>query len=148
VAYFTIPVRPLPAIVGLSVLLMSAACAGSSRSAGDPFRGSPSGGESGSAREIRIEVHNENFSGGTVYAVRSGNRRRLGRVEGGRDEEFKMPWSVSEQLSFEVDLLGRDGCVTRPLIVAPGQAVRLTIYSMARPRSDGYTSLCDVRGAR
>jgi hypothetical protein len=150
VTCFHSPARLALAIVGFSVLIVSTACGASTRSGGgDPFRGSPSGAQSGDGvREIRIEVHNTNFNGGTVYAIRAGSRRRLGRVEGGRDEEFKMPWLGSDRLSFEVDLLGREGCVTRPVVVLPGQALLLTIYSTSRAGSNGINSMCEVRGTR
>ena len=143
-------IRLASAIVCSSVLVLSAACtAGTQSGGGDPFRGSSSGEAGGrSAREIQIEVHNTNFNGGTVYTIRGADRRRLGRVEGGRDEEFKMPWMSSDRLSFEVDLLGGGGCRTRPVVVAPGQALVLTIYSISQPRNDGLNSICEVRGKR
>ena len=136
------------AIVCSSAVMFSVACAaGTNSGGGDPFQGSPSG-QSGdrSSREIQIEVHNTNFNGATVYALLGADRRRLGRVEGGRDEEFKLPWIGSDRLSFEVNLLGGDGCRTRPFVIVPGQAVVLTIYSVSQRRNDGSNSICEVRG--
>ena len=138
------------AIVGFSAVIFLAACAPGARSGGgDAFRGSGSGEAGGrAAREIEIEVRNTNFNGATIYALQGAGRRRLGRVEGGRDEEFKLPWMGSDRLSFEVDLLGGGGCRTRPVVMVAGQALVLTIYSISQTRNDGVSSICEVRGRR
>ena len=78
-------------VLGL-VVIASTACLAQGRAIGpDPFRGGSSG-PSGGSGEIRIQVRNSNFNQATVYAVRVGNRRRLGRVQGATDQQFRMPW--------------------------------------------------------
>lgn len=138
------------ASVVCSVVIASAACAAGGRSIGrDPFQGSSAGSRSGDrASEIRIRVRNSNFNQGTVYAVRLGSRRRLGRVQGASDGEFRMPLVNSDQIHFEVDLLAGQRCVTRTVFVEPGQTLLLVIDSTSRPRSNGVNSMCDVQRAR
>jgi|TARA_B100000809_G_scaffold244363_1_gene270200 hypothetical protein len=54
----------------------------------------------------------------------------------------------SDQIQFEVDLLASQGCLTRRVVVEPGQTVRLVIDSSSRPRSNGLNSLCEVQRGR
>jgi hypothetical protein len=136
-------------VLGAVMLLSLAACSGVGRSGGgDPFAGGSGGaGEEGRA-EIRIEVRNSNFNEATIYAIRVGSRRRLGRVQGANDETFRLPWPASDRLQFEVDILGGQDCTTRLVMVSPGQTVLLTIDSVARPRADGSYGFCEVQRGR
>ena len=127
-----------------AMLLSLAACSGTGRSGGgDPFAGGGAGGEG--PDEIRIEVRNSNFSDATIYAVRVGSRRRLGRVGGVSDETFRLRWPASDRVQFEVDILGGQDCRTRTVVVDPGETVLLTIESVSRPRADGSYGVCEVR---
>jgi hypothetical protein len=135
------------AVLGL-VVIASTACLAQGRAIGpDPFRGG-SAGPSGGSGEIRIQIRNSNFNEATVYAVRVGNRRRLGRVQGATDQQFRMPWPYSAQLHFEVDLLASRGCTTQAVILEPGQRVMLVIDSSSRPRSSGRNNICDIQPLR
>jgi hypothetical protein len=141
-------IRLGPTVLVCSALIASTACVTSGRAiGGDPFQGSSAGSRSGSrSGELRIQVRNSNFNEGTVYAVRSGSlRRRLGRVQGVSDGDFRMPLASSDQIHFEIDLLASQTCVTRRVFVEPGQTLLLVIDSTSRPRSDGRSSMCDVR---
>ncbi len=134
------------AVVVCSVMIASAACAAGGRAiGGDPFEGSADSRASSRASEIRVRVRNSNFNAGTIYAVGPGNRRRLGRVEGASDGDFRMPWNSGDQLRFEVDLIASRRCVTRTVFVEPGQTLLLVIDSTSRRRGGGGSSLCDVR---
>jgi hypothetical protein len=135
------------AVLG-AVVIASAACLAQGRTIGpDPFRGTPAG-SSGGPSEIDVRVRNSNFNEATIYTIRFGSRRRLGRVQGATDADFKVPWPIAGQLRFEVDLLASRGCSTRNVVVEPGQTVLLTIDSNSRPRSSGQNSLCDVQRGR
>ncbi len=130
------------------VVIASTACLAQGRAIGpDPFRGG-SAGASGGGGEIRIQVRNSNFNQATIYAIRVGNRRRLGRVQGATDQQFRMPWPNSAQLRFEVDLLASQGCTTQEIVIEPGQGVLLVIDSSSRPRSSGRNSICEIRPLR
>ena len=144
-------IRLGPTVLVCSALIASTACVPSGRSiGGDPFQGSSAGSRSGSrSGELRIQVRNSNFNEGTVYAVRAGSlRRRLGRVEGVSDGDFRMPLGNSDQIHFEIDLLASRNCVTRTVFVEPGETVLIVIDSSARPRSNGVNSMCDVQRSR
>jgi len=135
------------AVLGL-VVIASAACLAQGRAIGpDPFRGTPAG-SSGGSSEIRVQVRNSNFNEATIYTVRIGSRRRLGRVQGATDASFRVPWPTAAQLHFEIDILASRGCTTQNVIIEPGQTVLLTIDSNARPRSSGRNSICDVQPGR
>ncbi len=139
------------AVVLCSAVIVSAACASTGRAiGGDPFQGGSSSPRrsNDSAGELRIQVRNSNFNEATIYAIRLGSRRRLGRVQGASDGEFRMRLVNSDQIQFEVDLLASQGCLTRRVVVEPGQTVRLVIDSSSRPRSNGLNSLCEVQRGR
>ncbi len=139
------------AVVLCLAVIASAACAPTGRPiGGDPFSGSSAGSRRSNdgADEIRIRVRNSNFNEATIYAVRLGSRRRLGRVQGASDGEFRLRLLNSDQIHFEVDLLASQGCLTRQVFVEPGQTLLLVIDSTSRPRSDGRSSMCDVQRSR
>lgn len=134
-------------VVVCSVVIASAACAAGGRPiGGDPFQGSSESRASGRETELRIQVRNSNFNAATIYAVRSGSRRRLGRVRGASDGDFRMPWEISDQIRFEVDLLASQSCVTRTVFAQPGESLLLVIDATSRRRSNGRSGLCDVLG--
>lgn len=80
-------------------------------------------------RWIRIEVQNHNWSDATLHALRGAERHRLGVVIGKTDARYVMEWPTSMQLRIEIDLLAAESCVTRPLIVDPGDHIELQIAS-------------------
>ena len=139
------------AVVLCLAVIASAACVPTGRPIGaDPFSGSSAGSRPSNdgADEIRIRVRNSNFNEATIYAVRLGSRRRLGRVQGASDGDFRLRLVNSDQIQFEVDLLASQGCRTRQVFVEPGQTLLLVIDSTSRRRSDGRNSLCDVQRSR
>ncbi len=110
-----------------AIVLGLAACASGSSSSGDPFSQDPA--ERG---EIEIKVINMNFSDATVWAlVNEGRRQRLGIVTGKREEIFTLPWTFSERLRIEFDLVAGPRCYTESLVVDPGDLLELQIASNA-----------------
>ncbi|MEJ2538671.1 MAG: hypothetical protein P8188_01600, partial [Gemmatimonadota bacterium] len=86
--------------------------------------------DGGEARQsIEIEVRNMNFNQATLWAVRFGERIRLGIVEGKQDETFRIEWRTSAPMQIEIRLLGGDRCVTRSMTVDPGDALYLEVAS-------------------
>ena len=78
--------------------------------------------------EIEIRIINLNFSDATVWAlIQDGRRRRLGIVSGKREETFVVPWTISETLRLEYDLLAGDRCFTERMLVDPGDMLELQI---------------------
>jgi hypothetical protein len=103
--------------------LVMAACATGGRSSGNPF------GRASGEQEIHIKVLNQNFYDATIWAVVRGARQsKLGVVVGKQDADFTMPWTFSEPLQLEIDLLtGNMRCRTDPLTVDPGDILELQI---------------------
>lgn len=98
----------------------------------DPFRPEESAGG-----EVRITVENLNFNDVTIFAVRGGQRLRLGDVTGKSLNRFTMRLSFSLDVSFEAFLVGNRGCTVRALPVDPGDEVWVRIpVSMAAGRCE------------
>jgi hypothetical protein len=95
------------------------ACASSTSR--DPFEGG--------VREstIEVEVLNLNFNDATLYAIRMGQRIRLGIVTGAKSKTFTVRWATSQPLRFEIRLLAGDRCVTGEIMADPGDRLYLEI---------------------
>lgn len=121
--------RSTPATTSLKATLALVALVGVSgcglgTNVRNPFDGSL---EQAQEDRLRIQVQNMNFNDITVYAVSSGQRVRLGSVTGKTDQSFRLDWNYAEPITFEVDVLGGQGCRTIPLSVDPGARVWLQI---------------------
>lgn len=92
------------------------------------------GGGSGSLSgpPIVVEVRNNNFSDGTVFAARDGERLRLGMVTGKTDQSFAIPWGPNMILRLEVYFIGGDACATRAIQMEPGQRYLLELQPDTR----------------
>ncbi len=129
------------------VLALLALTACSTRtSTPDPFSSPASGGRAGGG-DVRVNVQNVNFNDATIYVYAPG-RRRLGRVSGNQNGEFRVSMQGFGDLYFEVDLVGGQRCTTRRIQVESGMRVALLIDSSPRPRADGLRRLCEVRQSR
>lgn len=111
-----------------AVLVGTSACA-NRNDAPSPFEGRAARGSGAPGAEdpIRVEVQNLNFNDVTVWAVRSGQRVRLGRVTGKTDEQFRIGWNVAVPIYFEVDVTGGRSCRTGQVGVEPNAVVWLTV---------------------
>jgi hypothetical protein len=100
------------------------ACGGGT--AQNPFDGSTAtpGGE-----RIRIEVQNLNFNDATVWALRSSQRIRVGRVTGKTDQMFDIAWNTAQPIAIQVDVVSGRGCRTNAVAVEPNSRVWVTIPS-------------------
>ncbi|MBI3981540.1 MAG: hypothetical protein HY337_01410 [Gemmatimonadetes bacterium] len=78
------------------------------------------------SREITLEVDNQNFHDATLYAVRGGERRRIGNVGGLRTGEFAFVWTDLD-LRVEIYLLSVGSYYTSPLMIEPGDELKLTV---------------------
>lgn len=109
----------------LGSLLFAAACAssGATRPAANPFSEELAG-----RSEVRIHVRNFNFADATVWAIaQEGRRQRLGIVTGKTDSVFTLPWTFSEPMRMEFDLLAGPRCLTEAMTVDPGDILELQI---------------------
>ena len=110
-------------------LLLSSSCAQSGRPLGtsEPFADARSEEES----QITLFVQNFNFSDARLFTIRRGGARRpLGRVGGKGEERFRLEWPMSEPLRIEIDLLAGPTCITRDLVVDPGDTLELQISAV------------------
>jgi hypothetical protein len=101
---------------------------GPTRSTANPFDGSVAGGTA-TEDPIRVEVQNLNFNDVTIWALRGGQRIRLGRVTGKTDETFRINWNASFPISFEIDVTGGRSCRTVQVPVERDARVWLAIPS-------------------
>ena len=92
---------------------------------------------------IQIEVLNRNFQDATLYALWTGQRRRLGIVTIGKDGRFMLPWPTSNELRIEIDLLAGINCTTESILAQPGDVIVVQIRSQMIPSLD-----CDYYRAR
>lgn len=111
--------RPAFIPVLAATLLLTAGCAVGS--AGDPFAGEAGEGS------IQIEVLNLNFADATLYALRMGQRIRMGTVTGKQSETFTVRWPNSVPLRVEIRLLGGERCVTREMVADPGDEIYMEV---------------------
>ena len=112
-----------------AALLLSTSCAQSGRplDTSEPFADARSGEE----RRITLLVRNFNFSDARLFTIRRGGARRpLGRVGGKGEEQFRLEWPMSEPLRIEIDLLAGPTCITRDLMVDPGDSLELQISAV------------------
>lgn len=115
---------------GVARWALAAACAAGAALAGacgttsgaNPFEG---GGANTEA--IQIAVQNQQFNEARLTAIYLGGRRRIGTVGGNQRESFTIPWTGSDQLRIEIDLLAGQSYVTRSIAVEPGAQVALYI---------------------
>jgi len=103
-------------------------CGASRSTAPSPFEGGGSGGSSIES-PIRIDVQNLNFNDITVWAIRQGQRIRLGRVTGKTDETFRTPWNPAFPISVVIDVTGGRSCRTASVGVDPEAVVWVTVPS-------------------
>lgn len=114
-----------PLLASLGVLLLTSACAssGPSKGSANPFRD-----DLVARGEVEIRIRNFNFADATVWAIaQEGRRERLGIVTGKTDAVFTLPWTFSEAMRMEFDLLAGVRCVTESMTVDPGDIVELQI---------------------
>lgn len=112
--------RATPHVTLLSLLAL-AGCSGAGRAPGTAFA------PESRADSIRVYVTNRNFMDATIWAVSTGNRRRLGIVTGKREAVFTVPWEFSTELWLEIDMLAGRRCVTESLPVDPGDDLEVII---------------------
>jgi hypothetical protein len=108
--------------IAFALLLLSAsACKTFSHGSGTPDQNQPT----------VVQVDNQGFLDMTVYAVRSGQRVRLGIAAGNSKTNFTVPQSLVTGLTplrFIADPIGGTrASVSMEITVAPGDTVVLTI---------------------
>lgn len=86
--------------------------------------------EAGLAREVTLEVENQNFSDARIYLVEFGRRTRLGNVLGNTTRVFRFR-SVPQEVRFVIDFIGGGELMTDGVEVSPGDELVLTVTPTA-----------------
>lgn len=108
--------KTTPRTLLLVALLGLAGCGASRNDARSPFDGGRSGGST-AEDPIRVDVQNINFNDVTIWAIRQGQRIRLGRVTGKTDESFRIDWNLALPIYFVIDVTGGRSCRTNQVAV-------------------------------
>lgn len=108
----------------LLLLLLAIAAGTACQSARTPFSNG-----AGLGQTIEVEVRNQNFNSASLWVVRTGERIRLGIVEGKQDRTFRIPWTSPSPLRVEVALQSGERCTTRAVQVEPGASLTMRVAS-------------------
>ncbi len=82
---------------------------------------------SASSGTISFHITNLNFTQATIYGVTTGNRLKLGVVEGKKDRVLTMPLTSPTFVRLEINLLAGPVCSTEELSADPGDDFDLVI---------------------
>jgi hypothetical protein len=112
--------------LAVAALLAAAGCASSSgggRADAEPF-------SSARATTVRLVVQNRNFQDARLYTHRRGSRTYIGVVGGKRDQDFVLDWDFPDPMYVEIDMLAGPRCLTREMMVDPGDVLELQIAAV------------------
>jgi len=117
------PSRPMRAIATACALVVMSGCIGGLGRSPDPF-----GSRAEQGREqLRVEVQNLNFNDATVFAVRQGQRIRLGQVTGKNDGKFTVEWNLALPVEFRIDIVGGQSCSVGGIPADPGSTIWIQV---------------------
>jgi hypothetical protein len=112
-------IRRLVSVLGL-VLLVTGCGALSGRSTWDPFASTQD-------RQISIRVENPTTADVTVSALSPGRRVQLGTVASRSTQQYRITWSSTQDIRFQIDPVGGRRHTTAPTGVSPGDRVELWV---------------------
>ena len=110
--------RVLAAVLTLAVL--TAGCNTLLRGNWDPF-------QSSTGARIRILVTNETPGSVIVHVLSPTRRIPLGTIAGNGRENYSVPWSESQRIRFDIEILGGRTHVTSGSLVRPGDQVEIRV---------------------
>jgi len=113
--------------VVLGAALLLAGCGGGGLSIPQGSGGGPFARASDGPQTVSIHVRNLNFNEAELWAVRRGDRQKLGIINGKADTVYRIPWTISEPLQLQIDLLAGPRCTTDALQVDPGDILEVEI---------------------
>ena len=103
----------------LAVALLAAGCGGTA---------SPPPAFTGDASQVlTISIQNQQIDEARITLWINGVRRRLGDVRGNRTETFQVPMRGREPVRMQFDLTLGARCVTRDLVIGPGELIEVII---------------------
>ena len=103
--------------------LLAAGCGGAGgTSAPSPFDGDQS-------QALAVTIRNDQMDEARVWLYINGARQRLGEVRGNASRTFNVPMRAIDPVRMQFDLTLGARCVTRDVMLGPGQTVQVTIPS-------------------
>ena len=106
----------------LAVVLLAAGCGGAGGAPPSPFDGD-------SSQALTLTIRNEQLDPARVTVWVSRQRRNLGEVRGNSSRTFQVPMGGLEGVYISFELLLGANCVTREVVLGPGDAIELRIPS-------------------
>jgi hypothetical protein len=109
-------------LAALTVTLLAAGCGGGAGTStpAPPFEGDPS-------QVLTVVVRNEQIDMARITLFINSLRRRLGDVRGLGTQTFHVPMDVPASVRLEFDLTLGANCVTRDIVLGPGDVVQAVI---------------------
>ncbi len=106
----------------LTVVLLAAGCGGGAGSStpAPAFDGYPS-------QVLTVVIRNEQIDMARITLWLNSLRRRLGAVRGLQTQTFQVPMDVPASVRMEFDLTLGANCVTRDIVLGPGDVVQAVI---------------------
>jgi len=107
----------------LAVALLVVGCGGgggTSASTPSPFDGDQS-------QVLTLTIRNDQMDVARVSLFINGARQRLGEVRGNASRTFNVPMAARDPVRMQFDLTLGARCVTRDVMLGPGETVRVTI---------------------
>ncbi len=103
----------------LLLALVLSGCGGfAAQSSWDPFA-------SRQDRQIGIRVENPTQRDVSVTAVAPGRRIELGMVGSRSSQQYRIPWSQTQDIRFQLDPIGGRRHITPPTTVSPGDRIEV-----------------------
>ena len=106
----------------LAVALLAVGCGGGAGTStpAPSFDGDPS-------QVLTVTIRNEQIDMARITLWINSLRRRLGEVRGLQTRTFQVPMDVAASVRMEFDLTLGANCVTRDIVLGPGDAVQAVI---------------------
>ncbi len=80
-----------------------------------------------SLQVLTIAIRNEQIDAARISLWINSARRRLGDVRGNATETFQVPMRTSASVRMSFDLTLGASCVTRDVVIGPGDVIEVTI---------------------
>jgi hypothetical protein len=112
-------IRRFVSVLGL-ILIVTGCGALAGRSSWDPFASTQD-------RQISIRVENPTTMDVSVFALSPGRRMELGTVASRSTQQYRITWSLTQDIRFQIDPIGGRRHTTAPTGVSPGDRLELWV---------------------
>ena len=117
--------KSVRSVFGIAIIaIIGAACGGSVVPVPpEPFSGDPS-------TVLTIEIQNQQLEDARIYLIVDGQRERLGSLRGNQTKTFYHPMDGLRSVHMEFDITLGPRCVSRDVMLGPGDDISAMIPSM------------------